>query len=78
MKRILALLLALAAPTVAQQSSHVFVVMLENRSDSEAMKYMPYLSGLAGQYSRSLEAYSPSHGSFLAYLELTTGAAGSP
>jgi acid phosphatase len=49
--------------------------MLENRSDSEAMKYMPYLSGLANQYSRSLEAYSPSHGSFLAYLELTTGAA---
>ncbi len=49
--------------------------MLENRSDSEAMKYMPYLSGVAKQYSRSLEAYSPSHGSFLAYLELTTGAA---
>ena len=49
--------------------------MLENRSDSEAMKYMPYLSSLANQYSRSLQAYSPSHGSFLAYLELTTGAA---
>lgn len=49
--------------------------MLENRSDDEAMKYMPYLSSLANQYSRSLEAYSPSHGSFLAYLELTSGAA---
>jgi len=75
MKRLLASLLILCASAVAQQSSHVFIVMLENRSDSEAMKYMPYLSGLAKQYSRSLEAYSPSHGSFLAYLELTTGAA---
>src|SRR5262245_10587483 len=73
MKRLLALLLILSASAVAQQSSHVFIVMLENRSDSEAMKYMPYLSGLAKQYSRALEAYSPSHGSFLAYLELTTG-----
>jgi len=54
MRHLLALLLAFAMPVVAQQSSHVFVVMLENRSDSEAMKYMPYLSGLANQYSRSL------------------------
>lgn len=78
MKYLLPLLLALtmpAIPAMAQQSNHVFVLMLENRSDSEAMKYMPYLSGLASQYSRSLQAYSPSHGSFLAYLELTTGAA---
>ncbi|MFZ0704936.1 MAG: alkaline phosphatase family protein [Candidatus Korobacteraceae bacterium] len=78
MKYLLSFLLivsALVVPAVAQPSSHVFVVMLENRSDSEAMKYMPYLSGLANQYSRSLEAYSPSHGSFLAYLELTTGVA---
>ena len=75
MKRLLSfLLLLVSASAVAQQSSHVFVLMLENRSDSEAMKYMPYLSGLASQYSRSLEAYSPSHGSFLAYLELTAGA----
>lgn len=75
MKRLLASLLLLCVSAVAQQSSHVFVLMLENRSDSEAMKYMPYLSGLAQQYSRSQQAYSPSHGSFLAYLELTTGAA---
>jgi hypothetical protein len=75
MKRLIASILLLCASAVAQQSSHVFIVMLENRSDSEAMKYMPYLSGLAKQYSRSLEAYSPSHGSFLAYLELTAGAA---
>ena len=76
MKRLLVLLLVLSASScLAQRSSHVFVVMLENRSDDEAMKYMPYLSSLANQYSRSLEAYSPSHGSFLAYLELTSGAA---
>jgi acid phosphatase len=76
MKRLLPLLLILtAAPVIGQQSSHVFVLMLENRSDSEAMKYMPYLSGLAGQYSRSLQAYSPSHGSFNAYLEMTAGSA---
>ncbi len=78
MKHLLAFLLivfGLVVPAVAQQSSHVFIVMLENRSDSEAMKYMPYLSGLANQYSRSLQAYSPSHGSFLAYLELAAGAA---
>ena len=78
MRHLLPFLLAICAlstPVAAQQSSHVFVIMLENRSDSEAMKFMPYLSGLAKQYSRSLEAYSPSHGSFLAYLELTTGAA---
>lgn len=49
--------------------------MLENRSDAEAMKYMPYLSGLAGHYGRGLQTYSPSHGSFLAYLELVAGAA---
>jgi len=76
MRYVLALLLALSASaSMAQTSSHVFVVVLENRSDSEAMKYMPYLSGLANQYSRSLQAYSPSHGSFLAYLELAAGAA---
>lgn len=74
-RRLFALLLLLAAPVVAQQSSHVFVLMLENRSDDEAMKYMPYLSGLANQYARSLQAYSPSHGSFNAYLELTAGSA---
>lgn len=75
MKYLLALLLAFATPVVAQQSSHVFVLMLENRSDAEAMKYMPYLSSLANQYGQSLQAYSPSHGSFNAYLELTAGSA---
>lgn len=75
MKYLVALLLVFATSAVAQNSSHVFVLMLENRSDAEAMKYMPYLSGVAGQFSRSLQAYSPSHGSFNAYLELTAGSA---
>ena len=52
-----ALLLATAAS--AQQSSHVFILMLENRSDSEAMQYMPYLSGLASQYGEGLHTRHP-------------------
>lgn len=59
----------------AQRSSHVFILMLENRSDDQAMRYMPYLSGLANQYGRGLQAYSPSHGSFNAYLEVVAGSA---
>lgn len=75
MRTVLTLLFALFLVTVsaAQRSSHVFVLMLENRSDAEAMRYMPYLSGLASQYGRGLQAYSPSHGSFNAYLEVVAG-----
>jgi phosphatidylinositol-3-phosphatase len=65
--------LFLATCSFAQQSSHVFVLMLENRSDDQAMRYMPYLSGLAAQYGQGLQAYSPSHGSFNAYLEMVAG-----
>jgi hypothetical protein len=57
---ILAFSLFLATAALAQQSSHVFILMLENRSDDMAMRYMPYLSGLANQYGRGLQAYSPS------------------
>jgi hypothetical protein len=67
--------LVLATAASAQQSSHVFILMLENRSDSEALQYMPYLSGLANQYGQALQAYSPSHGSFNAYLEIVAGSA---
>ena len=65
--------LFLATLASAQQSSHVFILMLENRSDAEALRYMPYLSGIAGQYGHGLQAYSPSHGSFNAYLEVVAG-----
>ncbi len=67
--------LFLATAASAQQSSHVFILMLENRSDDQAMRYMPYLTGLANQYGEGLQAYSPSHGSFNAYLEVVAGAA---
>lgn len=80
MRHLLALLLVIfplsfATPATGQQSSHVFVLMLENRSDAEAMRYMPYLSQLANQNGRGLQVYSPSHGSFNAYLEMVAGSA---
>jgi phosphatidylinositol-3-phosphatase len=56
-------------------SQHVFVLMLENRSDAEAMQWMPYLSGLTAEYSRATHAYSPAHGSWLAYGEVAAGIA---
>jgi hypothetical protein len=56
-------------------SKHVFVLMLENRSDPQALQYMPYMVSVAKQYTIGSQAYSPAHGSFLAYLEMTTGAA---
>ncbi len=49
--------------------------MEENRSVSEASQYMPYLNSLATQYSQGLQVYSDSHGSWLAYGELTSGLA---
>lgn len=57
------------------RSSHVVVVMEENRSIENALEYMPYLSSLASQYSEGMEVYSDSHGSWLAYGELTSGLA---
>lgn len=65
----------LTVAAAAQQSSHVFVLMEENRSDPEAMHWMPYLADLANQYGIGLQAYSPSHGSFNAYLEMVAGVA---
>lgn len=57
------------------QSSHVVVVMEENRSVNQALQYMPYLKSLAQQYSEGMQVYSDSHGSWLAYGELTSGLA---
>jgi hypothetical protein len=56
-------------------SQHVFVLMLENRSDAVAMQWMPYLNGLVKQYSRGTQMYSASHGSWLAYGEISGGIA---
>jgi acid phosphatase len=49
--------------------------MEENRSISQASEYMPYLRSLAQQYSQGMQVYSDSHGSWLAYGELTSGLA---
>src|SRR5271169_596206 len=57
------------------QSRHVVVVMEENRSVNQALQYMPYLRSLAQQYSEGMQVYSDSHGSWLAYGELTSGLA---
>ncbi len=56
-------------------SNHVVVVMEENRSINYALAYMPYLASLASQYSEGMQVYSDSHGSWLAYGELTSGMA---
>ena len=56
-------------------SNHVVVIMEENRSANLAEQYMTYLSALASQYGQGLRVYSDSHGSWLAYGELTSGLA---
>ena len=60
-------------PAPQYRSRHVVVVMEENRSIGVASEYMPYLKSLAVQYSQGMQAYSDSHGSWLAYGELTSG-----
>jgi hypothetical protein len=61
--------------TSPTRSQHVVVIMEENRSISEASQYMPYLKSLAEQYGQGMQVYSDSHGSWLAYGELTSGMA---
>ena len=56
-------------------SNHVVVIMEENRSAQQAEQYMTYLHGLAQLYGQGLQVYSDSHGSWLAYGELTSGMA---
>lgn len=60
---------------VPVRSNHVVVVMEENRSINYALEYMPYLASLASEYSQGMQVYSDSHGSWLAYGELTSGMA---
>lgn len=67
--------------TISQQgfrvprSNHVVLIMEENRSAGSAEMYMTYLKSLADHYSQALQTYSDSHGSWLAYGELTSGMA---
>jgi hypothetical protein len=63
------------AASPLSRSNHVVVIMEENRSVDAARQYMPYLRSLADQYAQGLEVYSDSHGSWLAYGELTSGLA---
>jgi hypothetical protein len=64
-----------AGSGVPARSNHIVVVMEENRSITYALEYMPYLASLASQYSEGMQVYSDSHGSWLAYGELTSGLA---
>ena len=63
------------SPAGQYSSRHVVVVMEENRSIGVASEYMPYLKSLAVQYGQGMQIYSDSHGSWLAYGELTSGMA---
>ncbi len=72
---VVALCLCAAGFAQTPQSHHVVVVMEENRSVTQASEYMPYLNSLAKQYSQGMQVYSDSHGSWLAYGELTSGMA---
>src|SRR5579864_1342625 len=62
-------------PGTFPHSNHVVVLMEENRDINLAQEYMPYLNSLANEYSQGLQVYSDSHGSWLAYGELTSGLA---
>jgi hypothetical protein len=66
---------SMQSPANPARSNHVVVVMEENRSINQALEYMPYLKSLALQYSQGMEVYSDSHGSWLAYGELSSGMA---
>jgi phosphatidylinositol-3-phosphatase len=60
---------------VTPRSNHVVVVMEENRSVDKARQYMSFLKFLADHYSQGMQVYADSHGSWLAYGELTSGLA---
>ena len=64
-----------AQQSLTPRSNHVVVVMEENRSLEAARTYMPFLKSLAEQYGQGMEVYADSHGSWLAYGELTSGMA---
>ncbi len=63
------------SPGSPARSKHVVYIMEENRSIVQASEYMPYLKSLAVQYGQGMQVYSDSHGSWLAYGELTSGMA---
>ena len=57
------------------RAGHVYVVLLENKSYSQVMgsSSMPYLKGLASQYTLASNYYANTHPSIGNYFMLTTG-----
>lgn len=59
-------------PSPAQEPTHVFVIVLENRSYSQAIS-TPYLADLASKYGLATNYRGISHPSLPNYLALTSG-----
>lgn len=62
----------IASPSPAAGPSHVFVIVMENRSYSQAIA-SSYVSQLAAQYSIATDYHGVSHPSLPNYLALTSG-----
>ena len=63
------------APTVRGQFNHVFIVVEENTNYADVIgsAAMPYLNGLAQQYSLATQYYADTHPSIGNYLMMTCG-----
>jgi len=59
-------------PSSAHPISHVFVIVMENKSYAQAMSG-PYTASLANQYALATNYYAISHPSLPNYLALTSG-----
>ncbi|HKW77216.1 MAG TPA: alkaline phosphatase family protein [Terriglobales bacterium] len=74
---VLVLVLAISAPLCAQvpRSNHVVIVVEENHSFSQVIgnSNMPFLNGLASQYSLATQYFANAHPSIGNYFMLTTG-----
>lgn len=64
---------AAAAGTVAHHVTKLLVVVLENRSEGEALQQMPQLAKQADRYGIATNWYAVAHPSLPNYLELTGG-----
>jgi phosphatidylinositol-3-phosphatase len=60
------------APSPAAAPPHIFVIVMENRSYSQAIA-SPYVSSLASQYAIATDYHGVSHPSLPNYLALTSG-----
>lgn len=62
-----------ASPTTAAPESHVFVIVMENRSYEQALAPGSYTAKLAAQYSVATNYHGVTHPSLPNYLALTSG-----